>query len=52
MVPSIQVDVIPAERPGLLGADARGQREDHVGMQPVPVSCFQQRSGLAEVQSS
>ena len=44
--PGVQVHVIPAERPGLLGADTGHQAQDHVGAEPGILGGVEDGGGL------
>jgi hypothetical protein len=43
-----QIDVIPAQLPGLLGADADREAQDNVGIEPRLPSHFEKRKRLLE----
>jgi hypothetical protein len=45
---AVQVDVIPVEFPGFLGADAGREAEHYVGVQPGLLSRFEQHEGLRQ----
>ena len=44
----VQVDVIPVQVPGLLGADAGREAQHDIGVQPGLPGRFEQREGLLQ----
>jgi hypothetical protein len=45
---SVQVDVIPEQSPSFLSADADGEAQHDVGVQPGRPGCFEERKGLVQ----